>query len=606
MYKSIQFIFLLATVYLLHLGVDAQSSNYTVASVIQDNNVLVAEGYFGTNQSIVSVTIDQYTPCQLVSFNGTNFICNFGSTPGNTAGNKLVTVTIGNYVLVNDTLYFNKVYSISNVTYNYAPNKIRINGVLNDTGSISETSVYISRDRSEWVLCSVEYVSHSLLDCQLNQRVPAGSYIVYYRNSFATIYSTVNITSHPYTLASLSFNNESNIISARGYFGFESVSVWIDQYTACPLVSSDSSTITCSVANIIPRPVGTKVVTIQVGDIARLNGTLYFGTVNYSISNVSYNSTLNSFRITGNDLSNNHSTDGMRVVLYIPNRWIECFITSAGPSYVTCHLANGQRPTTNTTYQVYLESPYYGLYSTVYIPSATPTFTFSSFLPTFYPLGLEVRGYFGNSSSSVNITMINSGRSVKCGVTYFTSTILLCSLGNNYPVNGGYHNVIGAINNVIYNNTIVYFQPFDNSSSSPSSSSSTSSSDESDVTCTLSRSGKLKVQYPGGTPINCTSQGISECNTPGGFQCLGLLSSSSTRCSAPHEIVCQASSIVCRAGGMSCSIENGQLSIKPDTTVVPGGDNSQSDSDSKTSNSSSISFSLFTILLSLSIIVILI
>ncbi|EGG15152.1 hypothetical protein DFA_09976 [Cavenderia fasciculata] len=144
------------------------------------------------------------------------------------------------------------------------------------------------------------------------------------------------------------------------------------------------------------------------------------------------------------------------------------------------------------------------------------------------------------------------------------------------------------------------------SGKSACASSSSSSSSGSDVTCTLSRSGKLKVQYPGDTPINCTSQGVSECNAPGGFQCLGLLSSSSTRCSAPNEIVCQASSIVCRAGGMSCSIEGGQLSIRPDTVVVPGGDNSQSDSKTSNSSSTSTSFSLFTILLSLSIIAILI
>ncbi|EGG22840.1 hypothetical protein DFA_04970 [Cavenderia fasciculata] len=597
--------------YILYSTVNITSlpiPDYDIHSLSQNNNEIIARGYFGNDSSLVSVWVEQYTPCKLVSFNSSVIRCTFGGTQGNTSGNKTVSIRISNAVL-SGTLYFNKiVYSIHSVTYNSNLNSIRIIGVLVDSENTYYTSVYISRNTSTYQ-CAITFVSSSHVDCQLpTQLLPTDTYTIVYRNEYNTLYSTVNITYHPYNLTSLSFDGNQTI-SANGFFGANSslVSVWVggNQSTACPLVSFNSTNLKCTVS---PRPTGTKTITIKIGYTPTvLNGTLDFGNgpTNYSIHSVTYNSTLNTIRITGNLLDTNTT-----VAIQNGVHHVGVTVTSFGTGFVNCQLH--QRLPVNTTYPVYLTSSHYSLTSSVYITpeiKPNPNLYFSSFTSILHPLGLKATGSFGDNSNNVNITSYYNGRTSNCIITYFSSTYLMCSLGNNYPAIEGFYPVNGGFNGVIYNTTNVYFKQRNSTSSSSSSWSSSSvdpssSSSSSDVTCTLSRSGKLKVEYPGNAPINCTSQGISECNVPGGFQCLGLLSSSSTRCSAPHEIVCQASSIVCRVGGMSCSIEGGQLSIKADTALPPN-DNSQSDSNSQTNDASplsSVSFSTLFILSLLSII----
>ncbi|EGG22838.1 hypothetical protein DFA_04968 [Cavenderia fasciculata] len=572
MYKS-QFVLLLVATFLLlfcssNLVVAKLQSNYGLSSLTFDGNqTITAIGSFGDDSSLVSVWVgdqNNTTPCPIVSFYNSSISCTINPRPSGTK-NVFIGINNGNQTVLEGSLSFSNAttdYYISHVAYNNTDNTIKILGSFGNDGS------------------------------NPNPQPPQSNY----------------------TLSSLTFGGNQTI-TATGSFGDDSslVSIWVgDQYTPCPLVSFSNSSLSCI---INPVPIGTKTVSIRIGSVV-LNGVLFFKNVtNHFISYVSYNDIDNSLMIVGS-LDNN--TVGATHVYVTFNGWVQsfCAVTSVGPSFVNCQL--NERLQTNKTYDILLHIDNQNLYSTVYIPSANPNpnYYFSSFRSTIYPLGLEVSGSFGNTSTSVNITINYGGQVNRCPIYYFSSTYLLCNLGNNYPVNGGYYQVNGAIDNVIYNSTNVYFEPTNSSSSSSSSSSTNSSSSSSssnnnssssssssyyDVTCSLSRTGQLKVEYSGDTLINCTSQGISQCNSPVvQLQCQGLTSSSLTRCLAPHEIVCQgSSSVVCRVGGMSCSIEGGQLTITADTTATFNHNENPQESNSQTNDTSSASFSTLFILSSL-------
>ncbi|EGG22837.1 hypothetical protein DFA_04967 [Cavenderia fasciculata] len=384
------------------------------------------------------------------------------------------------------------------------------------------------------------------------------------------------VNTENYTISNITFDGVSQTLALSGYFGENpnNVTVWIGG-SSCYLFSFRSYQIVCFASTTVPAGYNTVYVDIDhyilsqtfvntqnVSSVYIQPGsrTIYIYAISYNttiVTNIVVNETGSLIDFYGQFVTNSSAP------YILLNGTYYCGITKFTNNNTQCYVSNYVAGYTNVTFELnYYINNFY-----VYFPAQQPN---TSYGFTFYPnstsLTMTAYGYFGEDYSLVNISvLISYNNSVKCTLYNFSPNELSCYLGSSYPSNGGYYYVDASIGYLFSDRYVVYFEPVSNSTNS--SSETSSSSDGPEVTCTLSKQGRLTVEYAGNSSINCTFQGINECYSPGGYQCQGLSYYSYTACLTQHEITCLAGSVTCRVGGLTCSNEGGQLTILEDESI---------------------------------------
>ncbi|EGG14039.1 hypothetical protein DFA_11802 [Cavenderia fasciculata] len=254
------------------------------------------------------------------------------------------------------------------------------------------------------------------------------------------------------------------------------------------------------------------------------------------MSHIHINATLSTIEFVGS-----FQTNQLDLPSILINQTSLCHIMVATTSLIKCQILKYSSGHANITFSLFEFSKSFDFYLPPKPKEEDSNSNLSSFIFKCNGIGLNGYGHFGNDQSIVNISLIS----------------------NNGESNAGKYIVDFKIGNHTDHQYLVYFGP-----KILNSSSSSTSSNNDEINCTLNSSGQLHVQCLGNTSINCTTHGISECYSPNGYHCNGVTESSITQCIAPQDILCKSDNIICRAGHLTCSVENGKLIQQPCDTYT--------------------------------------
>ncbi|EGG22839.1 hypothetical protein DFA_04969 [Cavenderia fasciculata] len=308
-------------------------------------------------------------------------------------------------------------------------------------------------------------------DIVLKESLPVNETYIVYIDYYVT--STIYITPKVYALTRVSFD-DAQIINARGFFGNDSskVSIWIDEYTPCPIVSFSDTNINCI---INPRPTSSELnIAIRINDNMNdtttttiLNGTVFIDNTNYHISRVVYNDTQNTLKIFGH-LANT-TVENTTIQIKPSPSWSDytysCIVTAVNTGFVDCRLSE-YSPSRYPCNVSISSSSFNNDLKSITTLSTNDRYYYYTFFAT--PMRLRIDGNFGESPSdaaNVSVELVlfrKSGISyIDCPIYYFSPNYLLCSRPVNIPlINYEDYLVNTIVNNIIINSYVDMYRPY--------------------------------------------------------------------------------------------------------------------------------------------------